>query len=843
MSTTFPLPLECLQLIIRHLDDQFAHKSLVSLLCVNKHVCEATLPILFEDPCKVLPPKPSFGTPNENTLLNYRKLFQLLLRSLPPNCGLITDILHASFFLPEQDQERAKDQSDVKIGSQSRQETVHSMEENLQRSPSAFFPYFSFISRVTLESVVLQPRVQNFTLGILLHTPEFQDFLQSGGYTDRYQHEDPINYSYSINVASKEFYAGAAERDIRKDITWAFCYANAEHIQSLYLSIADIGRFKSLLPRFTTLSDITFQIDRNFRGLRFMTEEISEELSMALSKLEEERIGYLEDMVQFVEEHRHHHPKVLKTVRCANDRAYSDVCPEYYQMRLLQSFPPLIKPLYIDYRNWHHFITYFLDTDLSYVKKVDFIHETIEQSQEYIHLKQDLFLQRCHSLESISWKVTDENILKWAVQKHKDVTDGTKMIEVSSRPPLPLREYYVQLDQSSTGHHMRDILIEFNSVLERISIDFKQSDQHTTTIPNFEFGGNNNIEDDPLSSLQFPRLEMLHIHTSPHMSLQLHPSLLARSPNLKSIALTDIENIQPSTGFTFWEPAELHDLVDLSISGAATIFFHPDTLKCTHKLQTLTLHGETLEEELIVGDSDDGVSIPTIISKRPAWTWDWELPKLTYLHLAFDFALQFQFRMLEGTPNLNRLTLFISAESDRTIGIAELIKPGYHHARLNWFLERERQEKKRELEIDHIEENRDIDQSKDNYYDDMDEDEKIWEEFEYVHVPNLNDFILNGSWKVDYRLLCILFGKVAPHLKELNFWDCTGFSLTEWVKSTACHLHELERAYIHNQFTPQMAKDAGLEKMKVCLEFIQNYTLVKRPEGRLLDTPTIYSIY
>ncbi|KAF9536510.1 hypothetical protein EC957_010603 [Mortierella hygrophila] len=49
-------------------------------------------------------------------------------------------------------------------------------------------------------------------------------------------------------------------------------------------------------------------------------------------------------------------------------------------------------------------------------------------------------------------------------------------------------------------------------------------------------------------------------------------------------------------------------------------------------------------------------SIPSkSMSCRPIWTWDLELPKLTYVSLHAEFACTFQFRMLPGTPSLHGL--------------------------------------------------------------------------------------------------------------------------------------------------------------------------------------------
>lgn len=52
-------------------------------------------------------------------------------------------------------------------------------------------------------------------------------------------------------------------------------------------------------------------------------------------------------------------------------------------------------------------------------------------------------------------------------------------------------------------------------------------------------------------------------------------------------------------------------------------------------------------------------STTTLEIRRPKWTWDWHLGNLSSLELTVEFAFQFQFRMLQGTPNLRDLYLSI----------------------------------------------------------------------------------------------------------------------------------------------------------------------------------------
>ncbi|KAF9111739.1 hypothetical protein BGX30_007495, partial [Mortierella sp. GBA39] len=63
--------------------------------------------------------------------------------------------------------------------------------------------------------------------------------------------------------------------------------------------------------------------------------------------------------------------------------------------------------------------------------------------------------------------------------------------------------------------------------------------------------------------------------------------------------------------------------------------------------------------------------------RRPVWTWDWNLPKLTELRLESEHAYRFQFRMLGGTPSLVELSINCRSKSGlhrRTTGLEDLLK-------------------------------------------------------------------------------------------------------------------------------------------------------------------------
>ncbi|KAF9920704.1 hypothetical protein FBU30_009372, partial [Linnemannia zychae] len=809
MSTTFPLPLECLHLILHYLIDQAALKSLASLLCVNKYVCAATLPVLYGDPYKALFYK-SFWERQSNIriAIGYRKLTRLFLRSLSANKYLITDIVYTAYFVNNLGQDEGQGEEENKGGLDSEPELLLSSARKHQQLPSTALPYISFISTIAFEENI-QRLSTVFTIGNPLAEPNFQDFLQKTGRVDRYKQEDPIQYKLWKRVENQRFFIEAAAREIRQELTWVFCSANAEQIRTLHISIADIGRYKALIPRLKLLSDIGFQIDRNLKSLPGSSFEWTEDESAMLVKLKEDRTRHLEDMLQFVNEYQIHHPNTLRTVRCLNQLSSDDACPEKYQLQLSQLLGPLIKPFYLDHRNWYQFVVHVSDTDLSYVKTIDFSSREILRGSIYMQLKMGLILQRCRSLGVISVTNPEEDIFKWAVLERKSILDRAGKEEIPQGRLVHLREYIVNLSQMSSWNRTNDALFAFNDSLEKIFIDFKEQTNLGGNISQLtlaqELGGRIGIDDSfsssyNISSLQFPRLQVLSLYKRTLLeNLQFHPTFLARAPNLEYIVLLDYHNSYSLAYNVIWKPADLPKLVELYLVGPMAISFHPDTFKSTRKLKRLELRAKLITPETMgpSGTDQEGGNIneesnpsdlvAILYSGLPLWTWDWELPNLSFLSLAGHFARNFQFRMLEGTPNLCMLFLdnfsFLTQNGNsHTIHIADLIKPGFHHPQLDQFLEQERIAKETRLQGL---ETGDIDNTSDTFEENRGDirntdENNVRNDFEYIHVPTLRNLSMKGFWELDYRTLSILFGNVAPNIQNLDLQGCSGFSVSEW---------------------------------------------------------------
>ncbi|KAG0202347.1 hypothetical protein BGX33_009762 [Mortierella sp. NVP41] len=307
MSTTFPLPLECLQQIVSHLVEHREANALASML----RVCTVTLPILYRDPFSVHP----------------------FIINLPANNTCVTDFLRAACL-------QTQDQNDNNT-EPTKKETPR------QESSPIRLPYYSFVAIAAFDHLYRE-------IGDIFRTDDldwnldFMAFAERTGLKHRYLDEEPfsrfIRFQYEVVIAVA---------------------ANLGHPPLGYL------RYMAVIDRFKVLSDVVFQLDRTLmRGLQPWEELNTDELEL-LSRHQEERTRHLEEMIVFVQEHRRQHPSVLRKARCANDRVAREPCPDEYQLRLLQILPPLFKPQYLDHRSWAQFVASVASTDLTFVEFVD----------------------------------------------------------------------------------------------------------------------------------------------------------------------------------------------------------------------------------------------------------------------------------------------------------------------------------------------------------------------------------------------------------------------------------------------------------------------------------------
>lgn len=563
--------------------------------------------------------------------------------------------------------------------------------------------------------------------------------------------------------------------------------------------------------------------------------------------LQMERPQQLEAMILFVQEHRGRLPGVLATGRCSRliEGFGEKDCPEEYQLRLLQALPPLTNPRSLDSDNWTHFVVQAKNTDLSFVRTFE-----APSTPLYEHFAQEPFLHRCRTLESITMDFSgDDDTFQWAVDerimRNAYITAG-RHSRLPQQPLVPLRHFAGSHGALCTGRHVNDVAFAFCDTIETIDVTDKWTWDH----------GDEAVQKAPeiltyyYESLWFiPRLSTFKVSIL-CKNLRIEPSLLSRCPQLVTVSLRDCREEYVMGDIEYWKPAEPPRLTTLDLQGTPAISFHPDILKSTPELRSLCLliYHETLHNSFIPPPEDFvrmdmGVSGETTLSKifstytaarRPVWTWDWDLPKLTKLTLESEHAYRFQFRMLGGTPSLVELSInsrSLSGLHGRTIGLADLLKSGPVPSSSAQILVGSE-----EVPTQEAQESVDMD---------MDSTSTSGQKPEYVHVPALKIFDLRGLWVLDDpAVLEVLCSKVMPKVSDLIMDDgCDGFSLAEWVELTSSHLHLLMFAKIRMATTLNEVKRVGLGRMRGVPFYPSRYTLVKKPKGRIPEKKAVYEFH
>ncbi|KAK3815667.1 MAG: hypothetical protein J3R72DRAFT_461520 [Linnemannia gamsii] len=808
MSTSFPLPLECLQMIIRQLANDGDANTLTSLLRTNKHICSATLPILYQDPFQVLSIDP---TVTRNVPSSLSKLIRLLLCS--NHNAPVSELLRKAFL-----------------------QDLTEPEDLISAHETTAIPYHSLITSVGIQPCSpLKAKVFQST------DAGFVDYLWRCKLADRFVLEGIFEL---CPTGTSEVMSYVATQELLKDLAWALC-ASAERIRSLVIPISDVTRYLSMVGRLELLADVTFVLDKNIRGVEHLNQMSVPTRQEVSTRLRAERIRHVEDMVLFVQEHRRLFPNVLATGRCIKERLCNVDCPEEYQLRILQLLPPLIKPRSIDHNNWTQFITKAQDTNLSFVKSFEpaFIPEN---ASLHIFSVLESQLQRCRSLEYFKMSSINESAFHWAVDERRRYNADIAAGRLPQHALVPLRSFVVRSGKPFAGHQINDVAFAFSNTLESIEISGQWR-----LLGSGQDGPDSTIDDDE-STWFLPRLSKLMADMgSRHSYLHLPPEFLSRCPRLVTVNLCDRLGEYNLGSVHQWKPAALPHLTSLRLRGTPAATFHPDTLKNTPELVELRLgisrnRAECFyipppEQFIGIGHAKTGVFDPNEAStpgagpspSPPIWTWDWELPKLTNLTLVVEFAYRFQFRMLDGTPNLEKFECDVRSLSQlhkRTLRLEDLLSPGFRAAThrssspalSDGSTDINNTDKETELKAG---------------VQGLSMEEKRGE---YIRLSALNSFSLIGPWTLSVQVLETLFTKVFPQVKCLDLHDCVGFTPAEWVNSTSSHLHWLTKTAISTRAYRTELVRAGLTPGP---GRSGTFVLIDRPPGRIEGPSAEYKVF
>ncbi|KAF9136049.1 hypothetical protein BGW39_008012 [Mortierella sp. 14UC] len=779
-----------------------------------------------------LPALESFTLRADTALADLLHLIHVVLRSVPKD--RVSPLLKAAY-LDNDNQPAAAPEGE----GQSNAEAAALSND----SDPPQIPYYTFLTSLDFQyfSPPNQGIFDNPTLGSNAY---LNNELGHDGYSKWYLAEDI--YVRLMHKLQEKAVAHGTARELCNDLTWALS-TNTENIRTLVVGLSDVSRYLEQVHRFKVLTDVTFLIDRNLTFSLPFGGELSAQDEEMLSLQRTGRIQHYEEMLSFVQEHRRVHSDVLRIARCISDSVTSESCSMEYQNRLFQCLPLLVRPLSIDNNIWACFVAKIQDTDLSFVEA--FFQRIPSGPTDTLWnqlAKEAPFLHRCHALETFDSVSLGDNAFQWAVDERKQFVADLVAGRSCLRPLVPLRDFTISYHHPTAGRQLNDALYAFNDTLEVVSAtttSWSSIEDDIQESPKFSIGGD--IDNSSNSFWGLPRLMTLCINTF-DTHLRVHPDFISRCPQLKSVDLHDRrreyllnEVVLETSGL-----AGRH----LNLTGTFALSFHLDTLKTTPELLSLLLGLVTYDVFMFIPPVEEFGAIVGYQEQQQQQHGDEEAVERD------DIDLDNSNNSLTiplGTPSLVALyldTTTASMEHKRTICLEELLRPSSRHAGLDKFLEKERRRRARIARMIHI---LDSDQFSDNLgkgaeeiEEDADEQGKgeveseIWRDFEYVEVPTLTHFTVNGPWTLEGgRALEVLFGKVVPNTMMLTTKDCGGYNLLDVVETTSKCLHDVRTVNVSVCAPMSEAVRAGLERVPESQDrYLPLFQLVQPPEGGRLGS-------
>ncbi|KAG0336336.1 hypothetical protein BG000_006693 [Podila horticola] len=652
MTKAFPLPIECLQLVIASLAIKLELKTLAALLCVNKHVCLATLPILYADPFVWFMYR-ALGHHGHGTVKSHNAIFpviRLLLVSVPK--GSYSSLTNAMYGI--------EDALENSLGDLP---LANDDTPSVPTSQPWPIDYLSYVRHVNTQDQNGKSLLADFASDIELE-PRLKSYVEEHRLAEAYATMEVYASEWlarGLMTKTDPLILEYLALNIHRETTWALCSPILEQLQSIVIPLSDIGRYADSMSRLSSLATITFKLDEccdvSEQVLGLMDAESVKKIVQRRKKREQD----LEAAVEFVRAHTAIFPGSLEQVHFPRSivQSRSQVCPEVFFSRILHFLPTLIEPLELVHRNWKQFVAKVEHTNLAYVKTID-VWEDVD-TESYDQLKSKPFLHRCPSLRKYNMCSLGPESFKWAVQRNpsKD-QDHVRALPAANLPPL--EDVNIQAQKFPFGSELDDIGLGFGATLKSFKI----------------YGYSHEIQQEGSQRLtvgqgwRMPVLSTLLVNF-PSETLVLDPDFLRYCPMLEHLSLADSQETYDLNEIQVGHPTRFPKLAKLFLVGSGAISFHPDTLHSTKELQRLKLGScassrstffpsiqdidPDSHQQNHVNTEDSSTTTPLI--HRPKWTWDWYLPSLRILHLNVEFAFHFQFRMLQGTPNLHDLYLSI----------------------------------------------------------------------------------------------------------------------------------------------------------------------------------------
>ncbi|KAF9965044.1 hypothetical protein BGZ73_001633, partial [Actinomortierella ambigua] len=240
---------------------------------------------------------------------------------------------------------------------------------------------------------------------------------------------------------------------------WAAVSNNISNIRRVAIHVDYIQQYISLVPTMTSLQHVRFNVFHDFLNSSDHT---------ALYKM---ALKFVEQFVQ------HHGHRQLRTASFANRTGlgFANECREI-EGRIQQLLGPPANVTSIDSANWHIFLSFADIIDLTNVTR--FEHLVTQTSswppfaKQWPNLTIPSILQRCRSLEELTIRYSDPDLLKWAVAErnsHKAIGEPQKLV--------PLKYMHLECSNHILASICDDLFQAFEETLEEVIVSHSSGEE------------------------------------------------------------------------------------------------------------------------------------------------------------------------------------------------------------------------------------------------------------------------------------------------------------------------------------------------------------------------------
>ncbi|KAF9966523.1 hypothetical protein BGZ73_000981, partial [Actinomortierella ambigua] len=356
-----------------------------------------------------------------------------------------------------------------------------------------------------------------------LNSQPYTDYLALVRTYDFAEFDFSLTFSYFLRSASssslessqlakaimerRQLGVGEAMVWMSNTIMWAAVSMNISNIRRLTIHADYIQQYIDLVPTMTSLRHVRFNVDPKF----FNSGNHVVRYKMALKFVE-----------QFVQYHGH---RRLKTASFANTMSWllPDEC-QNIECRIQQMLEPPANVTSIDFVSWPIFLSFADIIDLTNVTRFDQLATQTSSWEPFAtrwpNLTPQSILQRCRSLEELTIRYSDPDLLKWAVAErnsHKITGQPQKLV--------PLKYMHSVCSSDILASVCDDLFQAFEETLEDVNVSCPRGEEQLAELT---------IGKEWRSA---PALRTLSITTS--SAITTHPNAFKATPALVQLHIQD----------------------------------------------------------------------------------------------------------------------------------------------------------------------------------------------------------------------------------------------------------------------------------------------------------------